>query len=441
MQSALELDVMAPEQLTAGDEIITKSLSSSLRDGKAKNARNVQACLYLRIANVGEMHGDVDESSSRARAQLYPHTIAPSFRSMQLSTTKAKAHRLIENEPQLAQAINRHHPDPSNEEAARKARRLEAIKSRRGGGGGGGGGLVGGSAHVLASSVSALPLTATIKPPDAIAPAPTTALDLEDLRTIEEYRTRHKREKIAGYLSKAITSEHVIHPTLGSAVYIEYHLVNPLSEDVAISVDFQDSDLHIITDVQEWRELVKLNNLTTAVEENMFHKEASGRHTVYLRAHEQVTVPFKFQAFHTRAAQEAPSDHHKLAQTKLLAAAQIGAEPERSVKVSFRKPDGHTLSVLNLIVRPQSFVVDQIFRFWQPQHTFLKQIIRIPPRLGSRRHLLSLAEGSLASWSHRIHLHCTDPNVVCDAKVFSPTEPQVCSGWKMGGRVGRDGDK
>lgn len=48
-------------------------------------------------------------------------------------------------------------------------------------------------------------------------------------------------------------------------------------------------------------------------------------------------------------------------------------------QVLFRASGGKPLAVLHLTVEPQPHVVDQVFRFYHPELTFLKKAIRLPP--------------------------------------------------------------
>lgn len=48
-------------------------------------------------------------------------------------------------------------------------------------------------------------------------------------------------------------------------------------------------------------------------------------------------------------------------------------------QVLFRASGGKPIAVLRLTVQPQPPVVDQVFRFYQPELTFLKKAIRLPP--------------------------------------------------------------
>uniref|UniRef100_A0A2K5DZD4 Nephrocystin 4 n=1 Tax=Aotus nancymaae TaxID=37293 RepID=A0A2K5DZD4_AOTNA len=53
--------------------------------------------------------------------------------------------------------------------------------------------------------------------------------------------------------------------------------------------------------------------------------------------------------------------------------------PTKHAKVLFRASDGKPIAVLCLTVELQPHVVDQVFRFYHPELTFLKKAIRLPP--------------------------------------------------------------
>lgn len=55
------------------------------------------------------------------------------------------------------------------------------------------------------------------------------------------------------------------------------------------------------------------------------------------------------------------------------------ATPPRLPQVLFRASGGKPIAVLRLTVEPQPPVVDQVFRFYHPELTFLKKAIRLPP--------------------------------------------------------------
>lgn len=69
-------------------------------------------------------------------------------------------------------------------------------------------------------------------------------------------------------------------------------------------------------------------------------------------------------------------------------------------QVLFRASGGQPIAVLRLTVEPQPPVVDQVFRFYHPELTFLKKAIRLPPwhTLPGRRP----ASSRLAMWVQRV---------------------------------------
>lgn len=48
-------------------------------------------------------------------------------------------------------------------------------------------------------------------------------------------------------------------------------------------------------------------------------------------------------------------------------------------QVSFQVSGGKPIALLHVNVEPQPHVVDQTFRFYHPELTFLKKTIRLPP--------------------------------------------------------------
>ena len=66
-----------------------------------------------------------------------------------------------------------------------------------------------------------------------------------DLQVIAAYRERTKAESIASALSMAITTQHTIHATLGTAEFFEFALRNPhnAQHTVTIEIDNPAGDL------------------------------------------------------------------------------------------------------------------------------------------------------------------------------------------------------
>ncbi|MGH0154034.1 UNVERIFIED_CONTAM: hypothetical protein FKN15_026339 [Acipenser sinensis] len=215
-----------------------------------------------------------------------------------------------------------------------------------------------------------------------------------DLQIIEAYRERSKAESITKMLSLAITAQHTVYATLGTAEFFEFALRNPSNTQHTVTIECEDPELSVIVDTQEWRHFKELSKTLTPLEEDMFHLEGNTlRPQVYLRPKETVYIPFKYQTFN--------ADHAVMTQ------------------VSFRAEDGKPLAICQVNVEPTPHVIDQTFRFYHPELTFLKKSIRLPPW-----HILPGTPVGVPSGEPQIYVRCSDPNVICETKKMAPGEPQ-----------------
>uniref|UniRef100_A0A672NJE6 Nephrocystin 4 n=1 Tax=Sinocyclocheilus grahami TaxID=75366 RepID=A0A672NJE6_SINGR len=183
-----------------------------------------------------------------------------------------------------------------------------------------------------------------------------------DLRVIEAYRERCKTQEITNMLSQAITTKHTLYATLGTAEFFEFVLKNPFNVPQTVTIECDDPELSVIVKTEEWRYFKELTKTLTPLEEELFHlKESTLTTQVYLRPKDSVHVPFKYQTFicgHTFPLQVA---------SDLLV-----------FQVLFRGEDRKPLAICQVDVEPMPHVVDQAFRFYQPELTFLKKAIRLP---------------------------------------------------------------
>lgn len=60
---------------------------------------------------------------------------------------------------------------------------------------------------------------------------------------MELFRTHNKREDIMNMLNQAITTEHVIHASLGTTEFFEFVLKNPYNVEIVASIEWTDIDL------------------------------------------------------------------------------------------------------------------------------------------------------------------------------------------------------
>ncbi|XP_072564696.1 nephrocystin-4-like, partial [Paramormyrops kingsleyae] len=213
---------------------------------------------------------------------------------------------------------------------------------------------------------------------------------LRDLGVIEAYRERRKAESIAAMLSQAITLRHTVHAALGTAEFFEFVLRNPFNMPQTITVECEDPELSVITSSREWRHFKELTKSTTPLEEDMFHlKEGTRAPQVYLRPKETLHIPLKYQTFTLDYVSQ----------------------------VVFRAEDGKPLAICEVNVERTPHVIDQTFRFYHPELTVLKKAVRLPP-------WDSIAGGPHPHSVRHVHVRCSDPDVICDTKSTSPTEPQ-----------------
>uniref|UniRef100_A0A3B3ZMZ2 Nephrocystin 4 n=1 Tax=Periophthalmus magnuspinnatus TaxID=409849 RepID=A0A3B3ZMZ2_9GOBI len=169
------------------------------------------------------------------------------------------------------------------------------------------------------------------------------------------------KESITHMLSQAITTEYQLFCSLGSVEYLEYMLMNPFTIAHTVTISSDHPELSVITSAAEWRYFKSLHHTPSPVEENMFHLQpgAPGPQ-VYLRPKESLYIPLKYQSFQC--------DH--------------GSIPHRTnfpIKYQGNTEDGKPLSILQVNVQPTPHVVDQTFRLYHPEQSFLKKAVRLPP--------------------------------------------------------------
>ncbi|NXV35392.1 NPHP4 protein, partial [Rissa tridactyla] len=244
------------------------------------------------------------------------------------------------------------------------------------------------------------------------------ARHVRDLQIIDAYREHVKGESISRVLSQAITATHTVHAVLGTAEFFEFTLKNPYGVQQTVTIDVDHPELSVILDPREWRHFKELTKSVTPVEEEMFHLRDDLRPQVYLRPNETIRIPFKYQTFSADpavvAAQvlAAREEKHHSCKTPSLS-------PWPPGQVSFQVSGGKPIALLRVKVEPQPHVVDQTFRFYHPELTFLKKTIRLPPW-----HTLPGAPVGMPGGEPEMFVRCSDPDIICETKNMGPGEPQ-----------------
>uniref|UniRef100_A0A2K6F0T2 Nephrocystin 4 n=1 Tax=Propithecus coquereli TaxID=379532 RepID=A0A2K6F0T2_PROCO len=247
------------------------------------------------------------------------------------------------------------------------------------------------------------------------------AQHLRDLQVIAAYRERAKAESIASALSLAITTWHTLYATLGTAEFFEFTLKNPHNTQHTVTVEIDNPELSVVVDAQEWKCFKDAAGLHTPVEEDMFHLRGSLAPQLFLRPRETAHVPFKFQSFSAGlpASAQASAELSSEKGTDAGSPWTSSTMPTKRAKVLFRAGGGKPIAVLCLTVEPQPHTVDQVFRFYHPELTFLKKAIRLPPW-----HTLPGARVGMPGEEPPVHVRCSDPNVICETQNVGPREPR-----------------
>ncbi|XP_067250838.1 nephrocystin-4 isoform X4 [Chanodichthys erythropterus] len=376
----------------------------------------VKGILHLRLGNVG---GRVSSSqSSLALTPSLSHVVQPSDASqgfaggsvpaltvLQLNASNARrARRLPEIDSELARLLQStmrevggatlHQQAEANEVRQRKIDRMAAVRQ-----------------HEQQKATPPFQDNANITRHRA-----ERVQHSRDLRVIEAYRERCKTQEITNMLSQAITTKHTLYATLGTAEFFEFVLKNPFNVSQTVTIECDNPELSVIMKSKEWRYFKDLTKTLTPLEEEMFHlKESTLTPQVYLRPKESVHIPFKYQTFicgHNFPLQDTKS--LKISRSPQMAQKHLSNTIQaKSIKVLFRGEDKKPLAICQVDVEPTPHVVDQTFRFYHPELTFLKKAIRLPA-----------AWDDTADGSATLHVRCSDPNVICHTTSLTPGEPQ-----------------
>eukprot|EP00064_Thunnus_orientalis_P011112 superscaffoldBa00001572_g11142 len=234
-----------------------------------------------------------------------------------------------------------------------------------------------------------------------------------ELQHIKPFEECNKTEAIANMLSQAITTQHLLYASLGSAEYMEFVLKNPFNVPQTITIHSDDSELSVITNIEEWRYFKALTKTPTSLEENMFHlDEGAPGPRVYLRPKESIHIPLKYQSFlcdHTIALQ-GPSFLPTGKSSEMAKKNLSNIVAAKTIKVMFKTDDGKPVAICQVNVEPTPHVVDQTFRLYHPELCFLKKAIRLPPW-----HDPSVADPDARS---HISVRCSDPNIICQTRML-----------------------
>ncbi|XP_072887786.1 nephrocystin-4 [Hemitrygon akajei] len=240
-----------------------------------------------------------------------------------------------------------------------------------------------------------------------------------DLLLIEAYREQTKADAISKMLSQAITTQFTLYSTLGNAEFFEFTLKNPYNVQHTVTIECEHPELSVIVNSREWKYFKNLTKVLTPLEEDMFHLDGGVQYPkIYLRPKETVYIPFKFQTFSAdHSVPPQGPDNGSFSRKNLIN--QDKSSTTKTIQVYFKIENQKPIAILYVNVEAQPYVIDQTFRLYHPELTFLKKSIRLPPL-----HILKGMKVHTSPVEFQIHVRCSDLNVICESKKMAPNEPQ-----------------
>ncbi|CAL8074437.1 unnamed protein product [Calicophoron daubneyi] len=221
---------------------------------------------------------------------------------------------------------------------------------------------------------------------------------LMELNLIKNYREQRKREQIERMLSGALTVEHRIETSFGCTEFFEFKLKNPSPREETVYIRVEDDlgSTSLVVDPREVRAFKAAYEITTPTEDDLFALNTTDRAseagleqstvkpiTVFLKPNESVLIPIKY-AESAMVRQSAIGDMTgkqglATAETSRFGVKAFQSE-DRTVQIYFKLSSSDKL-IAHLILRVHvnPAIVDQTFRFFHPELSYLKKLVRLPP--------------------------------------------------------------
>jgi hypothetical protein len=269
---------------------------------------------------------------------------------------------------------------------------------------------------------------------------------VERMQQMDIERERTRQLRIAKALKESLTRTLRLQTRFGESSFFEYVFQNPYSTNLNVMLDFDDEELSIVTDHDEWAHYKRAHGLTSPLERNFM---SEGGREIYLSARETVYIPFKLRSEQSgRVAQPVEGDVINAMPEGVpgFASSSPAAEP-RQFTLTVRGPavtnaEGETnevvLSVLKLEVVPQPFVVDARLHFHAAQEEQMAIRIPVAPHMCPAWRAAKQPVGGGAgggSGGSSWHVHCTEPEAVVE---ITKTGIQTHSSGGGGARPGPD---
>lgn len=205
-----------------------------------------------------------------------------------------------------------------------------------------------------------------------------------DLAKIMKRRDANRDADICQLLMHSITTTCRVHVTMGTAHCVEYKITNPYDTPQWFSVQIEDSDLTLITDVNEWKYFKKIQNLTSLVDEKIYTTDdVTGNFLFKLKPCQSTILPFRYQFFNVTSSNcnydvTQPSSCRVVRNMSNLNDSFLHTTARVIIKT---KSDDRPISILKLDVVLMPCIVNNVFRFTTSQNMSMKKCIRLQPNI------------------------------------------------------------
>ncbi|KAK4469874.1 hypothetical protein MN116_007382 [Schistosoma mekongi] len=211
------------------------------------------------------------------------------------------------------------------------------------------------------------------------------------LNIISQYREKKKHELIELMINNATIIEHELYTSFGCTEFFEYQIKNSYNIEDIISVNIEDdlNSLSFVIDPREVRSLKLAFGIDTPTEDDLFAQDIKDNNNsegkslkrnnvaLFLKPNETVLIPMKYEEstmlHYTKRYDSA--DQKNLSEFNSSNLEQM----KRVIQVIFKSSTyGKTISQLILHIHIQPPIIDHSFRFFHPELSFMKKILRLP---------------------------------------------------------------
>lgn len=204
--------------------------------------------------------------------------------------------------------------------------------------------------------------------------------------------TRQKEDAISSTLILSLSSSISISPRIGETVYFEHEFNNIHDVGISVSIEWSDTQLHLISNFEEAQFLRHHFNIHGVIDDpSLISSAGMGRYGMYLSPHEKIKLPFKYQCL------------------KYMDTCNHGNQIETKVYFSDSK-NGVLLSVFNIKVTPMNQRIDRVQHFYHTEGIFMRKQIIIPSNLMN---------------DNDLSIYCNDINTTCDVREYQDGDSLV----------------